>query len=57
MEQPASPCNKICRIDAATGWCEGCKRTLEEIAGWSAAGSAERRAILRRIDQRGTGVQ
>ena len=34
MDEPVSPCNKICRIDRTTGWCEGCWRTLAEIAGW-----------------------
>lgn len=31
----ASPCVDICRMDANTGLCEGCLRTIEEIAGWS----------------------
>jgi predicted Fe-S protein YdhL (DUF1289 family) len=30
-----SPCIGICRMHAPTGWCEGCLRTLDEIAGWS----------------------
>ena len=29
-----SPCISVCRMDAVTGWCEGCFRTLDEIAGW-----------------------
>jgi predicted Fe-S protein YdhL (DUF1289 family) len=40
-----SPCISICRIDAATGWCEGCLRTLDEIAGWSAMTDAGKRAV------------
>jgi uncharacterized protein len=35
----------VCVI-GANGLCEGCARTLDEIAGWSAASSEERRAIL-----------
>ncbi|MGA1318970.1 MAG: DUF1289 domain-containing protein, partial [Rubrivivax sp.] len=27
-----SPCINVCRIEPASGWCEGCARTLEEIA-------------------------
>lgn len=38
-----SPCVNICRILPATGHCEGCARTLAEIAGWS-SGTAEWRA-------------
>jgi predicted Fe-S protein YdhL (DUF1289 family) len=29
-----SPCVSICRIDPDSGLCEGCLRTLEEIAEW-----------------------
>jgi predicted Fe-S protein YdhL (DUF1289 family) len=29
-----SPCINICRMDAPSGWCEGCLRTLDEIAAW-----------------------
>ena len=31
----ASPCLNICRMHEPTGWCEGCGRTLDEIAAWS----------------------
>jgi len=41
-----SPCVNICRIDPATGWCEGCARSLAEIARWSSTDNADRRAIL-----------
>ena len=42
----ASPCIDVCRIDATSGYCEGCRRSLEEIASWSAYGPAEKRAVL-----------
>jgi uncharacterized protein len=41
----ASPCTGVCAI-GEDGLCDGCARTLDEIAGWSAASLAERRAIL-----------
>ena len=41
----ASPCVGICVI-GEDDLCEGCARTLAEIAGWSAASFAQRRAIL-----------
>ena len=31
-----SPCVDVCRMHEPTGWCEGCCRTLDEIAAWSA---------------------
>jgi hypothetical protein len=48
----ASPCVDVCRMDAASGYCEGCRRTLEEIACWSAYGPAEKRAVLARLPAR-----
>ena len=47
-----SPCIGICRMDAATGWCEGCHRTLDEIGAWSALGEDARRAVWRVLAQR-----
>ena len=41
----ASPCTNVCRIDAASGWCEGCLRTLDEIAAWSVLDEAARRSV------------
>ena len=41
----ASPCTNVCRIDAASGWCEGCLRNLDEIAAWSVLDEAARRAV------------
>lgn len=39
-------------MDARSGYCEGCFRTLAEIAAWSAAPDPEKRAILARVAQR-----
>ncbi len=51
-EAVASPCNKVCRIDANTGWCEGCLRTLHEIGAWSQLDDADRREVVIQLDQR-----
>ncbi|MGT2430860.1 DUF1289 domain-containing protein [Cupriavidus basilensis] len=32
-------------MDAASGYCEGCLRTIGEIAAWSGSDEAERRRI------------
>jgi len=42
----ASPCTKVCRIDPRSGWCEGCTRSLDEIAAWSSLDDAARRAVI-----------
>ena len=51
-EAVASPCNKVCRIDASTGWCEGCLRTLVEIGEWSQLDDADKREVITQLDQR-----
>ncbi len=48
----SSPCTRVCSIDPATGWCRGCRRSLDEIAAWPAASDEELRAILARLDGR-----
>lgn len=47
----ASPCIGICRM-RDDDVCEGCLRTLDEIAEWSVASDERRSAILRRIAAR-----
>lgn len=41
-----TPCVKICTLDARSGLCLGCGRTIAEIAGWSRMSDAERRRIM-----------
>ncbi|AJY40959.1 DUF1289 domain-containing protein [Burkholderia humptydooensis] len=47
-----SPCTNVCRIDAGTGWCEGCRRTRDEIAGWRKLDDDAKRIVLARIAAR-----
>lgn len=47
-----SPCTNICKMDARTGLCLGCLRTLDEITAWSRIDDPARRAILADIAQR-----
>lgn len=47
-----SPCINICRMDAKTGFCEGCLRTIDEIARWSSAGEDVKRAVWVEIARR-----
>lgn len=47
-----SPCVNICRMDAATGLCEGCRRTIDEIAAWGSLDDDGKRAVWRRIEAR-----
>ncbi|VTY40267.1 Uncharacterised protein [Xylophilus ampelinus] len=39
-------------MDASTGWCLGCWRTLDEIAHWSTMDDPQRLAVWARLEQR-----
>jgi predicted Fe-S protein YdhL (DUF1289 family) len=41
-----TPCVHVCSIDSATGFCTGCGRNLQEIAGWMTCSDDERRRIM-----------
>ena len=41
-----SPCVSVCQINRATGVCEGCHRTLQEIATWQQFTDLQRRRIM-----------
>ena len=47
----ASPCIGVC-VMAEHGWCEGCGRTLDEIAGWLGMTAAERDAVMGELPAR-----
>ena len=52
-----SPCVNTCQIDPATGWCLGCGRNLDEIAGWASGTSAWRQAVLETLPARKAGLE
>jgi len=47
-----SPCINICRMSPATGLCEGCLRTIEEIAAWSTLDDTAKEQVWDAIEQR-----
>lgn len=47
-----SPCILVCSIDMKTGFCFGCGRTRDEIAGWLAMSDGERRAVMETLAAR-----
>jgi predicted Fe-S protein YdhL (DUF1289 family) len=51
-DEVASPCINVCVLDAASGLCIGCWRTLDEIAEWSVLGADAKRAVLAAIRAR-----
>ena len=48
----ASPCVDVCRMNAALGLCEGCMRTLDEIAAWGSMNDAARRVVMQQLPAR-----
>lgn len=53
MSSPVpSPCVNVCRMNATTGWCEGCLRTIDEIAAWSTMSDEDKLAVWARLDER-----
>ena len=54
MTPPAvpSPCVGICRLNEAKRYCEGCLRTVREIARWPYADEVERLVIVQGLRER-----
>ena len=52
MTSVPSPCNSICTIDATSGVCIGCYRTLDEIARWMQLSDAQKREVVRLLPSR-----
>lgn len=51
-----SPCIKVCAIDATTGWCLGCGRSMAEIGAWSSLAPERRRAVMDELELRKTKI-
>ena len=47
-----SPCVSVCQLDAQTGYCRGCLRTVDEIAAWLDFSDEEKLALLARLQER-----
>lgn len=57
MTDVASPCVDVCRMNPETGFCDGCFRTIDEIAAWAACDADEKRAVLARVESRRQGAR
>ena len=47
-----SPCINVCRMDATSGLCEGCLRTIDEIVAWGTMADDDKRAVWQRLEER-----
>jgi len=52
MPPVSTPCLNICRLDHATGLCEGCGRSLDEIARWGGLSEQARKDIMVGLTER-----
>jgi len=52
MSTIASPCIKVCTLDAAGKVCLGCLRTTEEIALWGSLSDNERTRVIAELPER-----
>jgi predicted Fe-S protein YdhL (DUF1289 family) len=48
----ASPCINVCRMDEASGLCEGCLRTIDEIVAWGSMDDDAKRQVWLQLEQR-----
>jgi len=48
---PVSPCIQVCELDAR-GYCRGCYRTMQEIAGWTRLSAGQQRLIIGQLAAR-----
>ena len=51
-DEVASPCINVCRMNDRTGLCEGCLRTIDEIACWAGYTREEKLAVLAKLAAR-----
>lgn len=51
-----TPCISVCIVNKQTGLCEGCGRSVPEIARWASMTPAERRRIMNELPARMKGV-
>lgn len=52
MSTVATPCVKVCTLDAAAGICLGCGRTLGEIERWLRMSDDERAHVMAELPAR-----
>jgi len=51
-DEVASPCINVCRMNDRTALCEGCLRTIDEIACWAGYTREEKLAVLAKLAAR-----
>ena len=52
QEEVQSPCIGVCSMDEASGYCQGCYRTIEEIKGWWDMSQQQQMKLVADLEQR-----
>lgn len=52
MTRVSTPCIRVCFLDPASGLCEGCGRTGDEIAEWYRLSEEDRLRIMAGLEHR-----
>jgi predicted Fe-S protein YdhL (DUF1289 family) len=47
-----SPCISVCKMHPSLGWCEGCGRSIDEIAAWGSLDDAARWRVWKLLPAR-----
>jgi uncharacterized protein len=50
-QEPASPCVRICALDAS-GYCIGCERHIDEVVAWPRLSVQRKREVLDQLPAR-----
>lgn len=56
VEEVVSPCIGVCSMNEATGFCNGCYRTMDEIQGWWDMSASQRNHVMGKLDERQAGL-
>ncbi len=46
LEPVGSPCTDVCKLDAQSGYCQGCMRTRDEIKAWKTLPDADKLRVF-----------
>ena len=52
-----SPCVAVCKIDYESGYCIGCKRTIEEITNWSIFNDSQKKKNVTKVKSKNISKQ
>jgi uncharacterized protein len=52
-----SPCINVCKMHPDLGWCEGCGRSIDEIAAWGSLDDAAKWRVWKLLPKRNEALE